>query len=184
MGRRQVTIERRPAAAGRPPVEVQRSTGRRRTASAYARDGAVVVQLPAGMPAADEEQVVATLVDRVSGALRAREAGGDAELARRADVLADTYLDGVRARSARWSARMGRRHGSCTPADGTIRISRRAAAYPQYVLEYILVHELAHLQVRGHSAAFWELVARYPQAERARGFLEGIDHNAVYDPGE
>jgi hypothetical protein len=46
---------------------------------------------------------------------------------------------------------------------------------PEYVVDYVLVHELVHLLEPGHDARFWSLVARYPRAERARGFLEGVE---------
>lgn len=174
----QTSVERLPAQGGRPALELRRSARRWRTASAYSRDGVVVVQLPAGLPHAVEQRLVDKLVRRITGAARAAAAGGDAELTARAFRLAEQYLGGVRPTSVTWSGRMERRHGSCSPATGAIRISRRLAAYPHYVLDYVLVHELAHLQVPDHSPAFWSLVEAYPRAERARGFLEGIEHAA------
>jgi hypothetical protein len=45
------------------------------------------------------------------------------------------------------------------------------ASEPGWVLDYVIVHELAHLDVPRHGPAFWSIVNRYPRAERARGFL-------------
>ena len=55
--------------------------------------------------------------------------------------------------------------------------SSRLAGEPAWVVDYVLVHELAHLSVRHHNAAFWKLVHRYPLAERALGYLmaRGLD---------
>lgn len=170
---RRPALERRPAAPGRPALEIHRSERRRRSAQAYARDGQVVLRLPAGIPAAEEERLIDQLVRKVDGRTRADALGGDQALEDRAAALADRYLDGVRPTSVRWSGRMERRHGSCTPATGEIRISRDLALHPAYVLDYVLVHELAHLEFPGHPPAFHELVARYPHAERARGYLDG-----------
>lgn len=118
--------------------------------------------------------MVDALLGKVLRARSSAERGGDAALKARADRLADRYLDGVRASSVRWSRRMQHRWGSCTPATREIRISDRLAAVPDLVLDYVLVHELAHLHVRGHQAPFHALVARYPHTERARGYLEGL----------
>lgn len=63
------------------------------------------------------------------------------------------------------------RWGSCTPDHGTIRLSDRLAGFPDWVVDYVIVHELAHLVELGHTARFWTLVNRYPMSERARGFL-------------
>lgn len=133
----------------------------------------VVVRLPLGLPRAEEERLIAGLVGKVTGAARAGSRNSDATLERRAAVLADRYLDGIRATSVSWSSRMRRRYGSCTPAEGTIRISRELATAPSYVLDHVLLHELAHLVVPGHGPAFHELLDRHPQTPRATGWLEG-----------
>jgi predicted metal-dependent hydrolase len=45
---------------------------------------------------------------------------------------------------------------------------------PGYVLDYVILHELAHLLVGGHGPDFWALLAAYPRLERARGYLDGV----------
>ncbi|GAC1332808.1 MAG: M48 family metallopeptidase [Mycobacteriales bacterium] len=160
-----------PAPSG--PVEIVRSARRRRTVSAY-RDGErIVVVLPARLSRAHEEHWVQTMVARLAARARARP--GDAELERRARLLAERHLDGrADPRSVRWVTNQATRWGSCTPADGTIRLSTRLQQMPGWVLDYVLVHELTHLLVAGHGPRFWALVAGYPRAERARGYLEGV----------
>ncbi|MQA17591.1 MAG: DUF45 domain-containing protein, partial [Pseudonocardiaceae bacterium] len=75
---------------------------------------------------------------------------------------------------AQWVTNQHDRWGSCTPADRSIRLSARLRELPQWVADYVLVHDLAHLLEPGHGPAFWQLVQRYPKTERARGYLEGV----------
>lgn len=159
------------------PVYVRRSARRRRTVSVSRRGGGLEVAIPATFSRRQEAQWVRTMVDRV----RAREASApreDADLAALAARLNTEYFDGrLRPRSVTWSARQQRsRWGSCTPSERTIRISTRLQQMPAFVLEYVLVHELAHLVEGGHGPEFWRLVDRYPRTERARGFLDGVSH--------
>jgi predicted metal-dependent hydrolase len=138
----------------------------------------VVVLLPSRMTKREEAHWVTTMLERLDQRERRRRTPGDADLERRAKVLAARHLDGsVEPRSVRWVSNMRSRYGSCTPEEGTIRLSDRIAPYPAWVRDYVLIHELVHLLVPNHSAAFWNLVARYPLAERARGFLiaKGMD---------
>lgn len=159
--------DRSPAATApeQLPVEVVRSARRRKTVQARIVDGRIQVLVPATLSRAEEERHVAALVAR----LQARHARRD-DLEARADRLAARYRL-PRARSVRWSDRQQRRWGSCSVGTGDIRISALLADAPTWVLDYVLVHELAHLEVPDHSAAFHALVARYPRAERAKGFL-------------
>ncbi|KAB1913563.1 M48 family metallopeptidase [Micromonospora noduli] len=165
------------AGTRKPVVEVRRSQRRRRTVSAY-RDGErVVVLIPDQFSRAEESE----WVDRMLARLAAREgrlARSDDELQARANRLIDLYLAGYATKavpaSVRWVTNQNGRWGSCTPADRSIRISHRVQEMPEWVIDYVLLHELAHLIVPSHNARFWALVGRYPKAERARGYLEGV----------
>ncbi len=162
------------ATAPEPVVEVRRSRRRRRTVAAYREDGKVVVMIPARMSRAEEKEWVATMLTRLERSERRRRPS-DATLMRRAKDLNTRYLDGnALPLTVRWVDNQGSRWGSCTPADRAIRLSRRLQGMPSWVIDYVLVHELAHLIEIGHTARFWSLVDRYPKAERAKGFLEGV----------
>ena len=156
-------------------MSVVRSPRRRRTVSAY-RDGErIVVQLPARMTRAEEAQWVERMVRRVLAGER-RRLKSDEDLLARAARLASTYLDGKATPAAvRWVDNQQRRWGSCTPEDGTIRLSRRLANAPDYVVDYVLLHELVHLVEPGHGPAFHALMSRYPKLERAEGYLEAVE---------
>ncbi|GAA3225842.1 M48 family metallopeptidase [Dactylosporangium cerinum] len=161
----------------KPVIEVRRSKRRRRTVSAY-RDGErVVVLIPAQFSRAEEREWVDRMLERLAvREQRARRT--DSELTARAQRLAARYLPdhphAARPTSVRWVQNQNGRWGSCTPADGTIRISHRVQEMPDWVIDYVLLHELSHLVIANHSAAFWALVGRYPKSERARGYLEGV----------
>lgn len=157
-----------------PRIEVRRSRRRTRTVSAYREADAIVVMVPARLSAAEEDEWVAKLVERVVRAERRRRPS-DEELTERAARLAEEFLDDrAQPSSIRWVANQSARWGSCTPADRSIRVSDRVRGMPSYVVDYVILHELAHLLVPGHDPRFWAWVHRYPRVERARGFLEGV----------
>lgn len=156
------------------PVEVRRSSRRSRTVTAYRDRGTVVVCIPAGFTAAQERAWVTRMVERLA-AQDQRRRPSDQALSRRAADLSERYLGGApKPASVRWVANQGTRWASTTTADGTIRLSDRLQGMPPWVVDYVLVHELAHLLEHGHGEAFWALVSAYPRTERARGYLEGV----------
>jgi predicted metal-dependent hydrolase len=153
-------------------VEVVRSARRRKTVQARQVGGVLRVSIPASMTVADEQHWVAEMVRR----MERRAATEGIDLVARAAALAERYdLPGPK--SIRWVTNQEGRWGSCTPADRTVRISSRLVGEPAWVLDYVIVHELAHLVVPRHNARFWKLVHRYPRADLARGFLiaRGLD---------
>lgn len=158
-------------------VEVRRSRRRRRTVSAYREaDGHIVVLVPARLTRAQEAEWVESMVAKVRRS-EARRRPSDDKLMARAQQLSQKYLEGLaRPVSVRWASNQQTRWGSCTPSDGTIRLSTRLQGLPAWVVDYVLVHELAHLLESGHNERFWRLVERFPRTERARGFLEGVEH--------
>ncbi len=162
-----------PAPQVSPPVDVRRSRRRKRTVSAYRDGDTIVVLIPAHLSRAEEEEWVTTMVDRIGRAERRRHPDDDALVAR-AEALSQRHLGGrARPTAVRWVSNQNSRWGSCTPADGTIRLSERLRGMPAYVVDYVLLHELAHLLVPGHDDRFWTLLEGYERLERARGFLEG-----------
>jgi len=169
-------------------VEVRRSTRRRRTVSAYRDGDRTVVLIPARFSKAEERRWVAEMLDRLAARELRRSRGprrSDAALLARARQLSASVFGGrAQPTGVRWVSNMTTRWGSCTPSDGSIRISDRLREMPTWVLDYVLVHELAHLLVPGHGADFWLLVRRYRRAERARGYLEGVAAAAHIDVGD
>ena len=150
------------------------SRKRRRTVTARMRSGVLELLVPSNMPHSEREhwaEVMSRRLARRGERLRP----SDERLLERARKLNDRHFEG----SLRWAsiafADMDRLWGSCTFTAGAIRIARRAASLPEWVLDYLLMHELAHLVHSDHGADFHELENRYPLAERAKGYLLALD---------
>ncbi|MSV91118.1 MAG: DUF45 domain-containing protein [Actinobacteria bacterium] len=118
------------------------------------------------MSKADEKRFVAELVERIER----RELEKQVDVGQRSRELAQRF-DLPLPASIRFVDNQHSRWGSCSIESREIRLSSRLANYPTWVLDYVIVHELAHLVVADHSPAFHELVDRFPRAERARGYL-------------
>ena len=160
--------------AGVTTVEIRRSARRKRTVRAYRDGDTIVVLMPANLPKSVEDDHVRTLVGRLEQREK-RARPSDDELLARAGVLSRTWLGGDAVPSSvRWVTTMDKRWGSCSSGDGSIRLSDRLKGMPLYVVDYVLLHELAHLIEPNHSARFWALVDAHPDATKAKGFLEGV----------
>lgn len=147
-------------------VEVIRSTRRRKTVEARQVGGRLRISIPATMTGAEERHWIEEMSRRFERRARAQPI----DLTERARALARQYHLPAPA-SIRWVENQRTRWGSCTIATSAVRISTALAGFPAWVLDYVIIHELAHLIEPNHSPGFWALVARYPRAERARGYL-------------
>ena len=133
----------------------------------------MVLLIPAKMSRAEERRWVLVMAARLA-VREKRTRPSDALLLERAEALSARFFGGrAQPSSVRWATNQHGRWGSCTVDDRSIRISTRARGMPGYVLDYVLLHELAHLLVPGHGPDFWAELAGYPKLERARGFLDG-----------
>jgi predicted metal-dependent hydrolase len=163
-------------------TKIIRSKRRKKTVSAREVDGQFVVQAPATMSDSDLQPIIENLQRRWQRRqLRAKL--DNKALQRRAQALNRDYFKGkLKWASVKWVTNQNSRFGSCTPAESTIRISHRLATMPVFVLDYVIVHELAHLVEANHGPRFWELVNRYPKSERARGYLMAVGLEKIEDP--
>jgi predicted metal-dependent hydrolase len=151
-------------------IELVRGTPRRKHVEAVLVGDLLRVSFPRWMSRAEAAQIADELAER----MRKRMEPASIDVGARARRLAREY--GLpRPRHVRWVGNQVQRWGSCTPEDGTIRVSTRLAAYPGWVLDYVLVHELAHFVAPNHGPAHDALVNRFPHSERARGFLIAKD---------
>lgn len=156
-------------------IEVRRSTRRKRTISARLEGETLVVLAPAHVSQRELDAAVAELGAKIDARREARTGQrSDEALMVRAMELSRRHLE-ARAvpTEVRWVTNQNSRWGSCTPSTGVIRITHRLQSAPDYVLDYVLIHELAHLLESGHGPAFKAWERRAPHHDRARGFLEG-----------
>lgn len=153
-------------------VEVIRSAKRKKSSQARLRGDILEVRIPSWFSKAQETETVDHFVDKFTRAHASKLIDLNArakELAAEFDLPLPTSITWVSNQRDRW--------GSCTPAHGTVRLSDRLADFPAWVIDYVVVHELAHLIEANHSDRFWAIVARYSLSERARGYLLAKGHD-------
>lgn len=168
---------------GSGPVEVTvRRDKRLKKSARWVRQpgGAILLRIPHRLPRRQIDDMLADISRQlVRQSRRAARVHSDEYLQARAELINRKYFGGaIEWTAIRWVDNMQKRLGSCTnggSTDGHIRISSRIKDWPEWVIDYIIAHELAHRTHPDHSRAFWEyLTAAYPLTERARGFIQGV----------
>lgn len=169
-------------------VQIKRSKRAKRNVTAYRDNEKTVVTVPTRMAQRDIDVYVAELVKRLDD--RDERTSSQQSLEQRARELSrkhlgqdlfDTHKVPVK---IRWVTNQNSRWGSCTPDEGTIRLSHRMQRMPSYVIDSVIVHELVHLLVTDHGPAFYELMNKFPQHEKAKAYLDGYSHAQQYSKPE
>ncbi len=152
-------------------IEIIRSAKRKKTIQAKIVDNVLRIYLPEGLSEKKEEEWINKLKQQIKKKQRKHKLNTTNELQKRAERINERYFNGCLDFTINFVTNQNTKYGSCTPASKRIRISDDIADYPQYVQDYLIMHELTHLIHPNHSNAFWEKVNDYPYVERAKGFL-------------
>jgi len=158
-----------------PQYRVVRKERRRRSISAFRQGGVIEIHIPAKMSKRQELEMIPEMIAMV---LRreGRSRKTDLQLLEIGMELLAKYLPDfdVAPASINWR-NMSERWGSCTTVDRTIRISDRLISAPNYVLNYIIFHELIHLRIPGHDQDFYNYLNRFTDQQKCEAFLEGFE---------
>ena len=158
-----------------PQYRVVRKERRRRSISAFRQGGVIEIHIPAKMSKRQELEIIPEMIAMV---LRreGRSRKTDLQLLEIGMELLAKYLQDfdVAPASINWR-NMSERWGSCTTVDRTIRVSDRLIGAPNYVLNYIIFHELIHLRIPGHDQDFYNYLNRFTDQQKCEAFLEGFE---------
>ncbi|MFH1601444.1 MAG: M48 family metallopeptidase [Candidatus Shapirobacteria bacterium] len=154
-------------------IKVKRSLRRRKTISAHLKGGIMELHVPYFLSAAK----INYYADLFARKLRQKDRGiSNTYLKKRADLLAKKYsLKKLPDFQISWSLRQQKIFGVCDSKNKKIRISARLKKAPSWVIDYLILHEAAHLIYSGHGKDFWQAVNKYPKAKEAKAFLKGVN---------
>ncbi|MDH5507166.1 MAG: M48 family metallopeptidase [Anaerolineae bacterium] len=150
------------------------------------KDGSILLRVPVRLPMRHFPGLLESIAKQLGKPRKRAARRTDADLQARAEYLNRTCFNNqIEWQAIRWVGNMQQRLGSCTnggPTDGHIRISDKMRAWPQWVVDYVIAHELAHRVHPNHSRAFWQyLQTGYPKTEQARGFIKGVGFAEGHD---
>ena len=150
-------------------VIIQRSKRRKKTLQAVLKGNTVKILAP--FTASDTE--INKLLDKFLKKLELKDIilNNDRELLSRAQKLKKKFIPDAPDFTIVFQESLKRTWGKCFTNQRKIVINPVLATYPKWVLDYVIVHEIAHLLVPNHGKEFRSLVNRFKLKERAVGFL-------------
>ena len=163
-------------------------SSRRTMALEITRDGRLLVRAPQRAPQAVIDRFVASHADWIAAHLEKQRQRAQAHPPLTEDEIAalrQKARDILPGRVAHYAGRMGvtptgvkitgakTRFGSCS-AKNSLCFSLYLMAYPDAAIDYVVVHELAHIRHKNHSPAFYAEVAKVmPDYRERRKLLKG-----------
>ena len=166
-------------------IEIVRSKKRRRTVGARIVGDTMQVNAPVDMPEKKLADIIEGFQKRFERRKLKKELNKEKDLNDIFERLNEKYFAGkLSVKAIEYVTNQQKKYGCCNYRAKTIRISHRLAEMPEWVRDYVVVHEMAHLIEPNHSPAFWDIAYRYKLAERARGYLmakgmEGDDESDI-----
>jgi len=142
-------------------------------------DGSLLLRVPNRFPRHKVNTLLEPVATQLDQTNLVQSRRTDADLQQRAELINRKHFEGkIQWNAIRWVSNMQLRLGSCTRGgvtDGQIRISDKIKNWPDWVVDYVIAHELLHRRHPNHSEAFWsDLKTAFPLTERARGFIHGV----------
>jgi hypothetical protein len=142
-------------------------------------DGSMQLRVPYRFPKHRIGALLEQVASQLDKSITSHSRRTDDDLHQRAELINQKLFKGkLQWNAIRWVGNMQSRLGSCTrggATDGQIRISDEIKSWPDWVVDYVIAHELMHRKHPNHSKSFWdELRAAYPLTEKARGFIQGV----------
>lgn len=158
-----------------PNMEVRRTKRRKKTVAAVREGNLTVLYAPLRMPNYEIEEMAEELQERLNR-IDPRAFYSDGELMERAEYLSATYLfAAAQPKSVNWSEKLSGAWGICNPLHQTINLTTRLKGLPEYVIDYVLLHELVHLICTNHGRDFDNFMKLFEKKERAEGYLDALD---------
>lgn len=160
-------------------VKIVRSRRRRRTVSARIVKDTLLVNAPLMLSQERLDNIVADFKLKFERKKLKAELDKNDNLIERAEKINEKYFGNrLKVNSIEYVTDQNTRFGCCNYRAAAIRISHRIGLMPEWVRDYVVLHEMAHLVEPNHSSAFRNIVSGYKLAERAKGYLMGVgfDH--------
>jgi predicted metal-dependent hydrolase len=155
-------------------IKITRSLKRRKTIGAQLINNILHVYAPHNISDEKLDKIIISFKQRFTNSLLKKKLNNEKPLKEIAEIINKKYLKNrldISSISIEYVTGQTHKFGCCNYQNKSIRISHQIAKMPDWVRDYVIMHELSHLIEPNHSKLFWDIVSEYKLAERAKGYL-------------